>query len=98
MGFRHDDDSNVGAAITFLLIGIGIGALTGLLLAPQSGEDLRRDIRRKYKDVRGAVGDFADDAKERVEDALERGADWVEGVEETARKKVAPLGRALRRD
>jgi vacuolar-type H+-ATPase subunit H len=42
--------------------------------------------------------DFADEAKDRVGDALERGADWVEEVEQGARKRVAPLGRALRRD
>lgn len=99
MGFgRDDDNSNVATAITFLLIGIGAGALAALLIAPKSGEELRRDIRRKYKDAKDAVEEFADEAKERVGEAMERGADWVEEVEESARKRVAPLGRALRRD
>jgi gas vesicle protein len=98
MGFGRHEDSTAGTAFTFLLIGIGAGALAALLFAPKSGEELRRDIRRKYKDAKDAVEDFADEAKDRVGDALERGADWVEGVEESARKKVAPLGRALRRD
>ena len=99
MAFGRDEDSNsLGIAITFLLIGVGAGALAALLLAPKSGEELRRDIRRRYKDAKGAVEDFAEEAKDRVGDALERGADWVEEVEESARKRVAPLGRALRRD
>jgi len=95
---KHEDSDSVGTAVTFLLIGIGAGALAALLFAPKSGKELRRDIRRKYKDARGAVEDFAEEAKDRMEDALERGADWVEEVEESTRKKVAPLGRALRRD
>ena len=87
-----------GTAVSFLLIGMGAGALLALLFAPKSGKQLRRDIRRKYEDARGAMEDFAEDAKGRVGDALEQGADWVEGVEQGARKKVAPLTRALRRD
>jgi gas vesicle protein len=99
MSFGNDEDgTSVGVAITFLLIGIGAGALAALLFAPKSGEQLRRDIRRRYKDAKGAVEDFADEAKDRVGEALERGADWVEEVEQGARKRVAPLGRALRRD
>ena len=99
MSFGRDEDGNsVGVAITFLLIGLGAGALAALLFATKSGEQLRRDIRRRYKDAKGAVEDFADEAKDRVGDALERGADWVEEVEQGARKRVAPLGRALRRD
>jgi gas vesicle protein len=95
-----DDKREVmaGTAVTFLLIGMGAGALLALLFAPKSGKQLRRDIRRKYEDARGVVEDFAEDAKDRVGDALEQGADWVEGVEQGARKKVAPLTRALRRD
>jgi gas vesicle protein len=98
MGETKFDSSHVGTAVTFLLIGIGAGALVALLFAPKSGKQLRRDIRRSYEDARGAVEGFAADTKEKVEDALERGADWVEEVEQTARKRVAPLERALRRD
>jgi gas vesicle protein len=97
MGHR-DDSSQFGTALTFLLIGIGAGAVAALMLAPKSGEQLRRDIRRRYEDAREAIEDLADEAKERVEDVLERGSDWVEDVEETTRKRVAPLARALRRD
>src|ERR1700681_4410695 len=100
MRFGSDDssDGNVGVAVTFLLIGMGAGALAALLFAPKSGRELRRDLRKKYEDAKDAVEDFADEAKGRVEDVLERGADGVEEVEATARKKVAPLQRAMRRD
>jgi gas vesicle protein len=94
---HREENSQIGTAITFLLIGIGAGAVAALLLAPKSGEQLRRDIRRRYEDAREAMGDIAEEAKERVEEVLERGSDWVDDVNETARKRVAPLARALRR-
>lgn len=98
MSDKNDIGNQVGTAVTFLLIGVGVGALIALLYAPKSGEHLRRDIRRKYKDAREAVEDFADEAREQVESVMERGADWVEEVEKDARKRVAPLKRALQRD
>ena len=80
------------------MIGIGAGAIAALLLAPKSGEQMRRDLRRTYDDAREALEDLAAEAKERVDDAIERGSDWVDEVGETTRKRVAPLARALRRD
>jgi gas vesicle protein len=77
---------------------MGVGSLIALLFAPKSGKQLRRDLRRSYLDARGAVEDFAAETRERVEDAIERGSDWVDDLEQTARKRVAPLERALRRE
>jgi len=36
--------ADVGRAITFLLIGVGVGAAAALLFAPMSGHDLRDTI------------------------------------------------------
>ena len=91
--YESSDKNTAGIAVTFLLIGLGAGALVALLLAPQSGKQLRRDLRRKYEGARDVVEDFTDEAKERVEDAMDRGADWME----TAREKVEPLRAAVRR-
>ncbi|HKN36150.1 MAG TPA: YtxH domain-containing protein [Terriglobales bacterium] len=90
--YESSDKSTAGTAITFLLIGLGAGALAALLLAPQSGKQLRRDLRRKYEGARDAMEDFTDEAKEKVGEAMDRGADWVE----TAREKVEPLRAAIR--
>jgi len=92
-----EQESQIGTAVTFLLIGLGAGALAGLLFAPKSGRQLRRDLRRKYEDAREAMEEFADEARGRVEEAVERGSEWVEELEETARKKTAPISRAMRR-
>jgi gas vesicle protein len=91
--YESSDKSTVGVAVTFLMIGLGAGALVALLLAPQTGKQLRRDLRRRYEDAKGAVEDFTEQAKERAEDAIDRGSEWVE----TAREKVEPLRAAMRR-
>ncbi len=95
---EKDHCNHAGLAITFLMIGLGAGALVALLYAPKTGGQLRRDLRRKYKDAREAVEDFADEARDKVGDVIERGADWLEEAEREARKTVTPLKRAMQRD
>lgn len=90
--YESSDKSTAGTAVTFLLIGLGAGALVALLLAPKTGKQLRRDLRRKYDDARDLVEDFAEEARERVNDVMERGSDFVE----TARERMEPLSRAVR--
>ncbi|HMC72821.1 MAG: YtxH domain-containing protein [Acidobacteriota bacterium] len=91
--YESSDKSTAGTAVTFLLIGLGAGALVALLLAPKTGKQMRRDLRRKYDDVRETVEDFAEEAKERVNDVMERGSEWVD----TARERVDPIARAVRK-
>jgi gas vesicle protein len=70
--YESSESSNVGTAITFLLIGLGAGTLLGMLLAPKTGKQLRRDLRRGYEDARENLGDWAEDAKGRVRDVGDR--------------------------
>jgi gas vesicle protein len=106
--YESSEGSNVGTAITFLLIGLGAGALVGLLLAPKSGKQLRRDIERGYEDAKDAVGGWAEEtaekakervheAGERVRDVASRGVEIAEDLRDTAREKVEPLRRAINR-
>jgi len=103
--YESSEGGSVGTAITFLLIGLGAGALVGLLLAPKSGRELRRDIKRGYDDTKDAVGEWAGDAaetvKERVREAGERvrdvSADLAEDLRDTVREKTEPLRRAIKR-
>ena len=98
--YESSEGSNVGTAVTFLLIGMGAGALAALLLAPKTGKQLRRDLKRGYEDARETLEDWTEeardrvkDAKERVRDVAERGVDIAEGI----REKVEPLRRAINR-
>jgi gas vesicle protein len=106
--YESSEGNNIGTAITFLLIGLGAGAVIGLLLAPKSGKALRRDLQRGYEDARDTLGDWADEAKdhirdasERVRDAANRGvemaSDLGEELRDTAREKVEPLRRVINR-
>jgi len=106
--YESSEGSDVGTAITFFLIGLGAGALAGLLLAPKSGKQLRKDIARGYEDARDAVGDWADDAAEtvkgrvreageRVRDAANRGVEIAEELRDSAREKVEPLRKVINR-
>lgn len=98
--YESSEGSNAGTAITFLLIGLGAGALAGLLLAPKSGKMLRRDLKRGYDDAKDTLDEWTEEAKDKVRDAkdrvrevAERGADLAEGL----REKVEPLRRAVKR-
>ena len=98
--YESSEDSNIATAITFLLIGLGAGALLGLLLAPKAGKQLRKDLRRGYEDARDSFGEWADEAKERarevgerVKDAATRGAEMAGDL----RDKVEPLRLAINR-
>lgn len=98
--YESSEGSNVGTAVTFLLIGLGAGALAALLLAPKTGKQMRRDLKRGYEDARETLEDWTEeardrvrDAKDRVRDVAERGAD----IAEELGKKVEPLRRAINR-
>jgi len=98
--YESSEDSSLGTAITFLLIGLGAGALLGLVLAPKAGKKFRKELRRGYKDARESFGEWADEARERarevgerVKDAASRGADMAGDL----RDKVEPLRRAINR-
>ena len=86
--YQSSDRSNVGLALTFLLIGLGVGALSALLFAPKSGKQIRRALRRKYEDAREVLEDWTEQAGE----VIERGTEWAN----TAKEKVAPIAQAAR--
>jgi len=88
-----DGGNSAGTAVTFLLIGLGAGALIGLLLAPKPGKQLRKDLRKRYDSSRETVEDWTDEAKEFAEEAIERGAEIADEV----RERVSPLTKAMRR-
>ncbi len=88
-----DRGGAAGTAVTFLLIGLGAGALLGMLLAPKAGKQMRKDLRRKFDSARETVDEWTDDAKEFAEGAMERGAEIADEV----RERVSPLAKAIRR-
>jgi gas vesicle protein len=83
----------IGTAITFLLVGLGAGALLGMLYAPKPGKQMRKDLRRRYQDACETFDDWTDQARDIAEEAMERGSDIVDDL----RERVGPIARNIRR-
>lgn len=90
---KYESSGNVGTAITFLLIGLGAGAVIGMLFAPKAGRQMRRDLRRGYENARETFDDWKENARDFAEEAMERGSDLADDLKE----RVRPLARGIRR-
>src|SRR6202044_4010927 len=65
-------DNNAGSKASFFLVGLGIGAMVGILFAPKSGEDTREFLSGKADEGRDYAQRKARELRERAEDLLER--------------------------
>ncbi|MBV9086322.1 MAG: YtxH domain-containing protein [Acidobacteria bacterium] len=90
--YQAEDRSTFSMAISLLLIGLGAGALVALLVAPKSGKQIRRMLRRKYEDAVDTINDRAGEWRERGSDLMERGSTLADA----ARERVAPFAKAAR--
>jgi gas vesicle protein len=98
--YESSDSNNIGTAVTFLLIGIGAGALAALVLAPKTGKQFRRDLKRGYEDAKETLQDWTEEAKDRAREATDRVRDVAErgaSLADDLRERVEPLRRAINR-
>jgi gas vesicle protein len=65
-------DNNVGSKVSFFMVGLGIGALVGILFAPKSGEETREYLTSKADEGRDYAQKKARELRERAEDLIER--------------------------
>ena len=65
-------ENNAGSKVSFFLVGLGIGALVGILFAPKSGEETREFLAQKADEGREYAQRKARELRERAEDILER--------------------------
>ena len=90
----YDDEPAViierhsGGGVGSFLLGVTIGAVAALLLAPQSGEATRRDLRRGARRARRAAQDMAGDLSTKVSDTFDQARDRVEQGIDTARQAI----------
>ena len=61
-----------GSRVSFFLVGLGIGALLGILFAPKSGEETRDYLSSKADEGREYAQRKARELRERAEDLIER--------------------------
>ena len=93
IGKYESSNGSTGTAVTFLLIGLGVGAALGLLLSPKAGKQLRKDLRRSYDDALETASDWTEEARDRIEDVVEKSGDFADEL----RAKTKPLSDLLRR-
>ncbi len=63
---------NVGSKVSFFIVGLGVGALLGILFAPKSGEETREYLLDKADESREYAQKKARELRERAEDLIER--------------------------
>ncbi len=68
---------NVGAKISFFIVGLGIGTLVGILFAPKSGEETREFLAQKADEGREYAQKKARELRERAEDLIERSKEII---------------------
>jgi gas vesicle protein len=66
-------DNQTGSKVTFFLVGLGIGALVGILFAPKSGEETRDYLMDRAEEGREYAQRKARELRDRAEDLVERG-------------------------
>jgi len=66
---------NVGSKVSYFLVGIGIGALIGVLFAPKSGEETRDYLSKRADEGRDFAQRKARELRERADELIERGKD-----------------------
>ena len=83
---------NVGSKVTFFLVGLGVGALIGILFAPKSGEETREYLAKRAEEGRDYAQRKARELRERAEDLVERGKE-VAGKQKDSIAAAVEAGR-----
>ena len=77
----QDDEKKQGnhqaSRITYLVAGLGIGALVGVLLAPRSGDETREWFATKCKDGMDSVNAKVKQTHQQVAELIDRGQQQV---------------------
>ncbi len=89
---------NVGAKISYFLVGLGIGSLIGILFAPRSGEETREYLTQKAEEGREYAREKARELRERAEDLLERGKEVASRQKESLSAAVDAGREAYQRE
>ncbi|HKV25443.1 MAG TPA: YtxH domain-containing protein [Candidatus Acidoferrum sp.] len=89
---------NVGSKVTYFLVGLGVGALVGVLFAPKSGEDTREFLSKKADEGRDFAQRKAKELRERADDLIERGKDAASRGKDSISAAVEGAREAYRRE
>src|SRR2546428_10699483 len=88
---------NGGSKVSYLIVGLGLGVLVGILFAPKSGEETREFLAEKADEGRKYAQRKARELKERAEDLVGKSKEVATRQKESITAPVnAGLGRSQR--
>jgi gas vesicle protein len=79
---------NVGSKVSFFMVGLGIGALLGILFAPKSGEETREYLSSKADEGREYAQRKARELRDRAEDLIERSKEIMAKSKDTVASAI----------
>ena len=83
-------------ALGFFIVGAAVGAAVGLILAPKSGEQTRKDIRRFSKKAVNRLDDLQSDVRDQIADGYEQVMEVFDNVKEYVEDGRNKLQRMIR--
>jgi gas vesicle protein len=83
-------------ALGFFITGAAVGAAVGLMLAPKSGAQTRKDIRRFSKKAANRIDDFQSDVREQINEGYEQVMDVLDNVKDYVEDGKSKLQRIIR--
>jgi gas vesicle protein len=86
-----DRNNNSADKLVYFLIGAGIGAITALLFAPKSGEELRSDIADATRKGIDYARETGREISERATDYYEQKAEQVSELSSRGREAVSEI-------
>jgi gas vesicle protein len=66
-------ENSAASKVSYFLVGLGIGALVGVLFAPKSGEETREYLTQKAEEGKLYAQRKARELRDRADDLAERG-------------------------
>lgn len=85
-----------GNGVASFLVGLGIGAVVGILFAPQSGSETREILLSKADEGKEFVRNRAREAREQASEWVDRGKDVLNQQKEQVRSAVEAGKQAYR--
>src|SRR5437899_11334985 len=83
---------NGGSKVTYFVVGLGLGALVGILFAPKSGEETREFLAEKTGEGSKYAQRKARELKERAEDLVEKSKEVATRQKESITAAVDTVG------
>jgi gas vesicle protein len=88
---NHSEYSYTKGFLLGALVGGAVGAVTALLLAPKSGEELREDIARRSGEIYGKASDYLSTARDEAENMVNQGRKQADKIVNSARNQAENL-------